>query len=56
MTKYEKHNYKVTRKRDGKDIDMTFEDYGSIWSALGKVNEERILKKKTSMFEMLVNL
>ena len=56
MNKYEQLNYKVTRKRNAKEIDMTYQDFDVVWKALDKINDDRLLKKKTSMQEMLSTL
>jgi len=56
MGKYEKLNFKVSRKRSAKEIDMTHQDYDMIWTELDKINDSRILKKTTSMRDMMMSL
>ena len=49
MNKHERQNIKVTRLRNLKELDLTHQDYDVVWKELDKINDDRILKKKTSV-------
>ena len=56
MNKHERQNIKVTRLRNLKELDLTHQDFDVVWKELDKINDDRILNKKTSVQDMLMIL